>query len=92
MVTPGALTVRLEGGRYELVKGKDSKVRSDDEVIAALAAGPLTYDEIRERTGQPRRTVEYAIARLRSTGRVCEVESDGRRKRFAVQAQLGLAA
>ena len=93
MVTPAEITVRLEDGRYEVVEaGPKPDARSSVEVLAALAAGALTYDEIEERTGLPRRTIEYAIAQLRSADRVCEVEADGRRKRFAVQAQLGLAA
>ncbi len=88
-VTPAEVTVRLEDGRYELV---EDQPRADDVTLAALAEGPLTYTEIQERTGQTRRTTERVIARLIQRGDVLEVEPDGRFKRFAVRAQLGLVA
>jgi len=92
MVTPAALTVRLEDGRYEIVEDAPAGQGSADEVLTALVGGPLTYDEITAATGLARRTVQYAVAGLCESGRAVEVAADGRRKRFAVNAQLGLAA
>jgi hypothetical protein len=65
---------------------------STADVLAALADGPLTYAEIEARTDLAHRTVQYAVGKLCQGGKVHEVASDGLRKRFAIQTQLGLAA
>ncbi len=88
MTTPAELIVRLEDGRYVLVE--DDRQTSAAIVSAALRDGPAGYQELEERTGMPRRTVERVIGRLRESGDVTE-RREGSRKVFELRAELGLA-
>jgi hypothetical protein len=79
-------------------KGKYGLGKSAGLVYQELLNGPLTVEELAQRTGRDKRTVKYALERMsqivdRKTGEIiCMIKSDGNGIWQAIEVDLDLVA